>query len=224
MKLVKCPDPESEMSITIVKTRYITWYESNYPGAGKEYQRVAIDQLENSKIQKFIKKSRRGNFLKGYRILDLSEEKEDGEEFYTDIFEKSNKSTVNIKQESAIQYHTRLCKDYDVKPFTEKSCDIINNTNDSLSTVNSNTSIKDTKLFNTFTEESDSDIEDLIIDNRKRLPKKEIRVDNIKVNLDSDGIRIKEKTIPTDSTYIVNHNYEDTDNEDNTDKTDEDSD
>jgi phage/plasmid-associated DNA primase len=241
MKLVKCPDPESEMSIAIIKARYIAWYESNYPGAGKEYQRVAIDQLENSKIQKFIKKSRRGNFLKGYRILDLSEEKEDDEEFYTDLFEKLSKSTVDIKKESALQYHTRLCKDYDTKTFTEKSCDfkdieksyeIINDVSE---TGDSTTRIKDVELFTKFrdmpdkgkksgydfSDDSDSDIEDLIIDNRKRLPKKEIKVNDIKVDLDSNGIRVKKKIIPTVSKFVLMHN---SDNEDDSDKTDVDSD
>ena len=41
--------------------------------------------LENSKIQEFIKKSRRGNFIKVYRVLDVNEDKNDDETSKNDI-------------------------------------------------------------------------------------------------------------------------------------------
>ena len=112
--LVKCSDEDKEMSIIAVREIYIKWYESNFPGSSKDYQRFAVDQLENSKIQKFIKKTRRGNFLKGYRILDIGEEKEEDEEYFMDTGVQANNDISNIKPESSLEYYNRLCKEYDL--------------------------------------------------------------------------------------------------------------
>jgi phage/plasmid-associated DNA primase len=54
--LVKTPDDEYEMSMETAKECYIKWHEGQYPGTNKEYQRHAVDQLENSKIQSYIKR------------------------------------------------------------------------------------------------------------------------------------------------------------------------
>ena len=184
LKLVKSADEDSEMPIAIVKMRYVNWYESNYPGTNKEYQRVAIDQLENSKIQSFIKKSKRGNFLKGYRVLDLTEEKDDDEEYYTDLFERENNNTTSIKSETTIEYIDRLCKEYDMKKI-ENTYEFVNPKSD----FNDNINYTDNK-----DDDSSSDIEDMVADNIKREPNKfakkqnNSKLDEIKV--DSNGIKI----------------------------------
>ena len=155
---------------------YIKWYEKNYPGTSKECQRIAKEQLENSKIQKFIKKTRSGNLIKGYRILDLNEEKNDDEEYFADISVKKTNDITNIKKESAIQLHKRLCKEYDegytpepVKPVLEPPKE-------------------ETEP------ESDSDIESIIKDVKDREPASKSkwvpRENNIEVqNLDANGIK-----------------------------------
>ena len=51
-------DEDEEMPMDTVIEIYVKWYEKNYPGTSKECQRIAKEQLENSKIQKFIKKTR----------------------------------------------------------------------------------------------------------------------------------------------------------------------
>jgi phage/plasmid-associated DNA primase len=178
LKLIKCADEDSEMPMTIIKTRYITWYESNYPGTNKEYQRVAVDQLENSKIQTFIKKSKRGNFLKGYRVLDLTEEKDDDEEYYTDLFERENHNITAIKAETTTEYIDRLCKEYDMKkietPYESGS--------------------KKPETTKTYNDDSDSDIDDMIEDNIKREPTKFAKKQNTnkldEIKMDSNGIKI----------------------------------
>ena len=111
--LVKCADEDEEMPMDTVIEIYIKWYEKNYPGTSKECQRIAKEQLENSKIQKFIKKTRGGNLIKGYRILDINEEKNDDEEYYADACIQASSDISYIKKESAKKLHERLCKEYD---------------------------------------------------------------------------------------------------------------
>ena len=113
--LVKCPDAEYEMPMTTVKDRYIKWHESIYSGSNKEYQRLAMDQLENSKLQSFIKKTKRGNFIKGFRVLDIAEEPEDAEVYYTDIYETAFQDIKDIKKESAGELISRLSYEFDNK-------------------------------------------------------------------------------------------------------------
>lgn len=183
--LVKCADADYEMSITTVRERYIKWHESMYPGASKDYQRVAIDQLENSKIQSFIKKTKRGNFIKGYKILDLAEEKDEEDEYYTDLFERANKDTMKIKKETAQEFHKRLCDEYDLANKTSGSN--IKSTHDSFKSI-------DIKTDKHSDDESDSDIEELINQVKESEPQKSVkksRFNNIDVdNLDKNGIKV----------------------------------
>lgn len=117
--LVKTSDPDYEMPITAIRDRYIRWHENLYTGGTKDYQRGIIDQLENSKIQKHLRKDRKGCFLIGYRILELGEEKKEDEEFYVDLFEKKNNKRVKTIHESAAELHARLVKEYDDKSNTD---------------------------------------------------------------------------------------------------------
>lgn len=175
--LVKTNDSEYEMSMEIAKERYIKWHESQYPSNNKEYQRHAIDELENSKIQDFITKTRRGNFLKGYRILDLNEESADCEEYYTDIHEKYSQDTSNIKPETAEELLARLCSEYDNS-----------NINEFKSYENKFNENKD----NENNDETDSDIDEIIENVKKSEPVKYNKNKNIEpaINLNSNGIRV----------------------------------
>lgn len=110
--LVKCVDDQEEMCLIMIKDLYIKWYESLYAGANKEYQLSIIDNLESSKIQKYIKKTQRGFLLVGYRVLGRGEEPKDGEEYYTKLHEESI-NTLNIKSETTMEYYNRKCKEFD---------------------------------------------------------------------------------------------------------------
>ena len=169
--LVKTPDEDYEMPMPTVRDRYIKWHESAYPGTSKEYQRLAVDQLENSKIQTFIKKTKRGNFLKGYRILDITEEAEDGEEYYIDLFEKANQDVEGIRKETAEELIIRLRKEYDTNPINKNTDNVIIH--------------REVKL-----DESDSDIDDIIESTAKREPKKMQMLEKKPINVDSNGIRL----------------------------------
>jgi phage/plasmid-associated DNA primase len=189
--LVKTSDDEYEMPMEIVKEIYIKWHESQYPGTTKEYQRHAIDQLENSKIQSYIKKTKRGNFLKGYRVLDLSEDAAEDEEYYTDIYEKSNQNITNIKPESAEELLDRLCKEYDSNAIHNP--------------IRPNQTIFEKKYNDTSETDSDSDIEDIIAETKSKEPMRNLSrtINNIDVNkLDSNGIRIPKKKVPKKKTHI----------------------
>jgi phage/plasmid-associated DNA primase len=110
--LVKCVDEEFEMPMTAIRERYIRWHESMYPGGTKDYQRMANDQLENSKLQKFIKKTRRGSFINGYKVLDIGEEKADGEEYYMALETKRLGNSIDVIAETSSAYYTRLCAEH----------------------------------------------------------------------------------------------------------------
>jgi hypothetical protein len=175
--LVKCEDEETEVPMTDVIEKYIKWYDVQFPGS-KDFQKHVKDQLENSKIQVFIKKTRQGNYLKGYRVLGAGETKTDDEEYYTDLFEKLNDDVLNIQPETSTEYIDRLCREYDSQP-TE---------------INKPIYIPDNNKNNERNEiDTDSDIDDMVQDNKNREPKKNIKVaisNNISVNLDDNGIKI----------------------------------
>lgn len=220
MSLVKSVDTEYEMPMSTVRDIYIKWYTSNYPGENTDYQRVANDQLENSKIQSFIKKTKRGNFLRGYRVLDVAEEKDDAEVYYTDIFESSKGSVKKVKPESAEQFHERLCKEYNSKPMvdTDESGDA------EFAERKLRQKIK-SDVDAAADESSDSDIEPIIRDTKKREPSALHRrngfnlgnknnniggptsygssADNNLSNLDSNGIKLPRKKIAPQHTQSI---------------------
>ena len=176
--LVKCVEDDYEVPIITVKNLYIKWYESNYPGPDKEYQRVAVDQLENSKIQAYIKKTKRGSFLRGYRLLDLTEEKSDGEIYYTDQFENTLFNVDNITENSK-DFHTRLCSEYDKISNRYMKRDADKNKNNVDSVVSDN----------------DSDIEEIVDKVESTKPtKKIVRFTAEPDKLDNNGIRIIESS------------------------------
>jgi phage/plasmid-associated DNA primase len=203
--LVKTSDEEYVMSVEIVKERFIKWHESHFPGVNKEYQRHAIDQLENSKMQAYITKSRSGSFLKGYKILDLNEEAADDEVYYTDLHESNEQNINGIKSESAMELLSRLCAEFkevkDLQPSRQSN-----------GQSNERPDYKITKLNETNRHSkplvrekpvesdsgSDSDIEDIVKITKTREPTKSLKftntVNNIS-NLDSNGIKIPSKVL-----------------------------
>lgn len=173
--LVKCEDEDVETPMSSIVEKYCKWYESEFPGSNSDYKRHAKDQLENSKIQNFIKKTRQGNFLKGYRVLGIGETPTEDEEMYIDIYERKNNNTLDIKPESADELVKRLCEEYDLKHKDRK-------------TVVQQTEQKD------IIEESDDDIDEMIKDNQKREPKRNLIVaNNIVVGLDKNGIKVPKR-------------------------------
>jgi len=125
--MVKCEDSDNEIPLTTIRDIYIRWHENLYPGGNKEYQRSACDNLENSKLQKFIKKNTRGTMVKGFRVLELGEDKTDGEIFYIDLFENNEKDLSKIKVETTDEFYKRICKEYDSENSNQNpiNCDII---------------------------------------------------------------------------------------------------
>lgn len=175
--LVKCEDDETESPITDVIEKYIRWYEVQFPGSGKEYQRHAKDQIENSKIQSFIRKTRQGSYLRGYRVLDIGETKTEEEEYYMDEIDRLNATESHIKQESSYQFVERLCSEYD-NSLPSKSDQLDND-------LNKETIVNESDY--------DSDIESMIQDNKKREPKKQITKKYTECNLDINGIKLPKK-------------------------------
>lgn len=184
MTLVKCEDPESEMPITDVVEKFTKWYESHFPGTSGEFKRHAKDNIENSKIQSFLKKTRMGNYLKGYRVLGVGETKTDGEEYYIDIHENIDKNKMKIKKESSTEYIERLCKEYDKKNIS----DPIN----IHSTVNTNMTSYKNNIMN-IESDSDSEIDRMVEYNKKREPVNKQKKNIPKINLDNNGLKIPNK-------------------------------
>jgi phage/plasmid-associated DNA primase len=206
--LVKCEDEETEIPITDVIEKYIKWYDVQFPGSGKDYQRHAKDQIENSKIQPFIRKNRQCSYLLGYRVLDIGETKTEDEEYYMDEFDKLNSDESTIKSESATQFVDRLCKAYD------------KNESYKVATKESTQDVKDDVKEEV---DYDSDIDTLLQENTDRTPSKNIKThkNNIEINLDANGIKlpkkkVESKTINTNGKLFAmmgrdNSNDEDTD-------------
>jgi phage/plasmid-associated DNA primase len=208
MTLVKCEDSDSEIPLSAIVEKYCRWYESQFPGATGDYKKHAMDQIENSKIQSFIKKTRMGNFLKGYRVLGVGETKTDDEEYYIDIFENTNKHALKIKKESALEYVNRLCADFNTTPIVKRIPPIV----DKFDKVELDN--KATILNNMDDIEYDSDIDDMIEDNKRREPTLNVtRSNNLisskvtslnKSNLDKNGFKTHTKKKCVESDIPVN--------------------
>lgn len=201
-RLVKCVDEEYEMPISLVSTKYISWYDNKFPGTCKEYQRGLTDYLENSKLQSLIKKTRQGSFVIGYRLLDVNEVKDDDEDYYTDLFEKENKSIVNIKPESATELINRLCREFDNKKseISDNYEYVESKHNESEYITEYRRDIKQNNIKSNNIEskeknisESDSDIDEMLNSNEKRTPVKYTYKPSEPTNLDKNGLTIPKK-------------------------------
>jgi phage/plasmid-associated DNA primase len=182
--LVKCVDDDAEMPVSVVRDRYVKWYDSRYP-ADKDGNRSAIAQIENSKLQKYIKKNKRENVLAGWRVLDMGEIIGDGERYYSDIYEQSEQDKVTIKTENAIEYHARLCAAHDSIPIEKADYEI--------------EAKEKPRVVEVAESDSDSDIEEIIRKVKSKEPTKTfMKKNNIAVNVDDNGIKCKAVAPPSE--------------------------
>lgn len=174
--MVKCSDEDDEMPLTIARDIFVRWHENLYPGGNKEYQRHALDNLENSKLQKYIKKTKRGTIIKGYKVLELNEEKHDDEIYYTEIYENTDKELSNIKKESTDEFYKRVCREYDRKNITKSSKIYSEDSEDS----------------EDYEDSEDSDIEESIKLTEKKINKPSDKFGNINQDMKYSTMGIKQ--------------------------------
>jgi hypothetical protein len=112
--LVKCSDPERGGPIEEIIEKYSKWYSSRYPD-DRTFKKWIYNNIENSLINKYLVKNERGlTYLRGWRILDAAESKEDNEEYYCNIADEKDKEyIVKLPKETSEQCYDRLCKEYD---------------------------------------------------------------------------------------------------------------
>jgi phage/plasmid-associated DNA primase len=220
MSLVRCEDPDSEVPITDIVEKFTKWYESQFPGSNGEYKRHAKDNIENSKIQSYIKKTRMGNYLRGYRVLGLGESKTDDEEYYIDLYENANINKLKIKSENSQSYIERLCNEYDLLGIPESNVntdgknkfDVVSHNNDS-------------------DVDSDAEVDKTIKNNIKREPNKNYIKNKINKSkplneTDKNGIKIckTRDTVKTDIPMINLKEYANMCNNSDSDDSNKDSD
>lgn len=112
--LVKCGDEHAEMEMSVVRDRYVAWHNDNYPTNGGDFRRMAMEQLETSKLQKYIVNKKRGKVLRGYKVLNSDETIDEDDTYYTELHE-SKSNVVRIEPETAEEMHQRMCDEYDLK-------------------------------------------------------------------------------------------------------------
>ena len=181
--LVKCVDEEDDMPLTIARDIFVRWHENLYTGGNKEYQRHALDNLENSKLQKHIKKTKRGAIINGFRVLELNEEKKDDEMYYTELYENNEKELLSIKTETTDNFYKRVCHEYNL---TNKSSNV-----DNSQMFRDNNEYKNADDSDDF---EDSDIEEQIKISEKKLEKNLNKISEKKLEYSKTGIKqIKKK-------------------------------
>ncbi|MGL5936556.1 MAG: PriCT-2 domain-containing protein [Cetobacterium sp.] len=114
IRFVKTVDPDIVIPLSTVVEKYTKWHDSLYPD-DKSYRKTLAQQLENSKLNKILTKTKVGIFIKGYRILDNNEEPEDGEQYLMDVFIDKQAKYKIIESESPDEYYTRICEEYEVR-------------------------------------------------------------------------------------------------------------
>lgn len=119
MFLVKCEDEKQETPTSDAIEKYCAWFSSMYPD-NKSFKKGIGEQIENSVLQKFIKKTKRGQFLVGYRILGNGEEKSDSETYYADLVSSTSRNDISVGKESAEEFYARICKEYDAVESGQK--------------------------------------------------------------------------------------------------------
>lgn len=113
-RVVKTTDAEVETPISVIIEKYSRWHDSLYPD-DREYKKSVSLQFENSRLSKIIVKTRVGNFIKGYRVLDNGETPDEGETYFIDNFiEKKEMSKFKFKSENATEFHSRICTEFDL--------------------------------------------------------------------------------------------------------------
>lgn len=223
--MVKCEDADSEVPLTTIRDIYIKWHENLYPGSNKEYQRSACDNLENSKLQKYIKKNNRGSVIKGFRVLELGEDKTDGEIFYIDLFEVNDKDVSKVVSETTDEFYKRICEEYDINKSNNSEHINMNNIHENIKnnnyTLNSNAKVSESDS------DSDSDINEDINNNKFN---KIIKNKSVTQKFSRDGIKqidipIKKNNKMGNKEFCISENDSDSDtNNDSDSDTNNDSD
>jgi phage/plasmid-associated DNA primase len=215
MSLVRCEDPDSEIPITDIVDKFTKWYESQFPGSNGEYKRHAKDNIENSKIQSYIKKTRMGNYLKGYRVLGIGESKTDDEEYYIDLHEHTNINKLKIKSENAAAYIERLCNEYDLSDISnikvnDEKCNRESDNKSELTDV-----------------DSDAELDEMIKTNKSREPNKfntknKFNKLNSYNETEKNGIKLhkKRETVKTTTSVVELKEYANMGNDSDTDDSD----
>ena len=113
--MVKCPNSEEDQSLDQIVEYFKAWYDRKYDGADNSHKTHAKDNLENSKIQPYLIRDGKGEtYLRGYRVLSRHDEIDvEAGETYARLEDAKNHDTAKLKAESAEEFISRLCKEYD---------------------------------------------------------------------------------------------------------------
>lgn len=174
MFLVKCEDARQETPLSDIIEKYVAWFQNIYPD-NRSFKNGLGDQLENSVLQKFLKKTRRGSFLVGYRVLGQTEDKEDAEVYYSDSLNEK-RTKIDIKPESSIDFYKRILSEY----LKEKQKVMVIEKK-AMAISRDNISNSDKKFDSDSDSDSDSDLGDDLADATKvRYKKKGEKIDSPK--------------------------------------------
>jgi hypothetical protein len=117
--LVKISDEKSELSeyeeapvqsLVDIMGLYKIWFEKTYPGKVNKFTHL-LSEFKNSKLSDILCRSRKGEFITGYRMLSMNEEPDPNESYVHELETKAR--THESVTETFKEYHSRLCKDYD---------------------------------------------------------------------------------------------------------------
>lgn len=109
--LVKCGDERQETPISDTIEKYCIWFSSMYPD-NMSFKKGLVEQIENSVLQKFMKKTKRGRFLVGHRILGANEDKDEDESYYSELNDEESARVVHAR-ETSDEFYARICREYD---------------------------------------------------------------------------------------------------------------
>ena len=107
-RAVKCADKRYLMDEIAI---YQKWYEQQFG------IKITNDNAQNdflsSKLSKFIKQTREGYVLEGYRMLDVRETPDEDEEYYMQMDSQDDAaSTIQRHIETPEQYYERICREW----------------------------------------------------------------------------------------------------------------
>jgi hypothetical protein len=111
-RMVSLVNKTEQMDLMEEVEKYVTWYNKMYNKAIST--KTACDSFLASDIANFIKNTKRGIMLEGYRFLDFGEEKADGEMYYKDIADiQLDSSKSGVVKETPEEFYARICREYD---------------------------------------------------------------------------------------------------------------
>jgi hypothetical protein len=113
MYLVKCEGKTERTPMGDIIKKYALWHQSQYPDDAS-FKYGLIDKIEGSRINKNLVDTRRGKYLQGFRVLDMSESKTDGEQYCDQVGEERK---IDVMPENSEDYYDRICREYDTGKF-----------------------------------------------------------------------------------------------------------